>query len=96
MRSAIGFVMPGNDEGQTVLPAAPQDECEHGDSPEAPHVTQALRVIEGQAYAKAYLQRLDDGTAQPYELALVLSFLTGDMLRGACRVIEKALEARDA
>lgn len=77
-------------------PAAPQDENEHHDFRDAPHVTQALRVIEGEAYAAAYLQRLQAGTAQPDELALVLSFLTGDMLRGACRVVEKALGVRHA
>jgi hypothetical protein len=96
MRSTQGPVTPESDEGQTVPPAAPQDQNAHPDSHEAPHVTQALRVIEGEAYAAAYLQRLQGGTAQPDELAVVLSFLTGDMLRGACRVIEKALVVHHA
>jgi hypothetical protein len=32
--------------------------------------------------------------AHPGELAVLLSFLTGEMLHGACRLIEKALEGR--
>jgi hypothetical protein len=52
---------------------------------------QAAVAIEGEAYSRAYLDRLNAGTAQPGELALILGFLDGDMLHGACRVLEKAL-----
>lgn len=55
---------------------------------------QATLVIEGEAYALAYIERLDRGTVQPGELAALLSFLAGEMLHGACRVIEKALEGQ--
>jgi len=51
----------------------------------------ALLVTEGEDYARAWLQRLQAGTAQPDELAVILAFLGGEMLHGACRVIEKAL-----
>lgn len=55
---------------------------------------QAAIVIEGEAYALAYLDRLHAGMTQPGELAALLSFLAGEMLHGACRAIEKALEGR--
>ena len=55
---------------------------------------QAALVVEGEAYAAAYLERLQAGTAQPGELALIVEFLRGEMLHGACRAIEKALEGR--
>lgn len=51
----------------------------------------AARVIEGERYARAYLGRLQGGIAQPGELSEFLSGLTGEMLDGACRVIEKCL-----
>jgi len=47
---------------------------------------------EGADYARAWLHRLHAGTAQPDELAVILAFLTGEMLHGACRVLEKALK----
>ena len=52
---------------------------------------QAADVIEGEAYALAYLERLQRGTVSPDDLAAVMAFLRGEMLDGACRVIEKAL-----
>ena len=52
----------------------------------------ALLVIEGEGYARAWLQRLHAGTAQPDELAVILAFLGGEMLQGACRVLEQALK----
>ena len=52
---------------------------------------QAADVIEGESYASAWLERLHVGVAQPGELAVILSFLTGEMLHGACRVIEKVI-----
>jgi hypothetical protein len=51
----------------------------------------AVLLIEGEAYAEAYLQRLRSDLAQPGELAVVLAFLRGEMLHGACSVIEKVL-----
>ena len=55
---------------------------------------QAALVIEGEDYAQAWLERLQADAAQPGELAVLLSFPTGEMLHGACRVIEKALGGR--
>jgi len=63
----------------------------------APLAGSALLVIEGEDYARAWLQRLQRlqaGAAQPDELARILTFLSGQMLHGACRVIEKALGGR--
>ena len=54
----------------------------------------ALLTIEGEQFANAYLQRLQAGTAQPNELATLLAFLSGEMLHGACRALEKALGVR--
>lgn len=58
------------------------------------HAEQAVLVIEGEAYALAWLQRLRTGVAAPGELAAIMGFLTEEMLQGACRVIEKAVEGR--
>lgn len=55
---------------------------------------QAALVIEGGLYAQAFIDRLHAGTAQPGELAVIVEFLRGEMLHGACRVIEKALEGQ--
>ena len=49
---------------------------------------------DGAEYAQAFLDRLQHGTAQPGELAVVLAFLQGELLHGACRVIERALGVR--
>ena len=57
---------------------------------------QAALTVEGEDYARAWLERLHAGTAKPDELAVLLTFLTGEMLHGACRVIEKALGVRHA
>jgi hypothetical protein len=57
---------------------------------------QAALVIEGEAYALAYLERLHACTARPGELAVIVEFLRDEMLHGACRVIEKALGAHHA
>jgi hypothetical protein len=54
-------------------------------------LAQAALTIEGEAYARAYLNRLHADAVQPGELAALLSFLSGEMLNGACRLIEKAL-----
>jgi hypothetical protein len=57
---------------------------------------QALRVIEGERKAAAYLARLHAQQADPHELALIVCMLYGATLRGFCRVIEKALGVRHA
>ena len=69
-----------------------------GTSPDS-HATgaadQALLIVEGEDYARQYLERLRAGTSQPGELAVIVAFLQGGpMLRGACRAIEKALGGR--
>jgi hypothetical protein len=53
---------------------------------------QAALSIEGEDYAAAYLARLHEGVTRPGELAGLLAFLSGEMLSGACRAIEKALQ----
>lgn len=57
---------------------------------------QAARVIEGEALARAWLDRLHAEMAQPGELAALLAYLRGEALHGACRVIEKVLGGRHA
>ena len=54
----------------------------------------AALTVEGEDYARAWLERLHADTAQPGERAVLMTFLTGEMQRGACRVIEKALGVR--
>ena len=51
-------------------------------------------ALEGEAYAAAYLTRLQAGTACPGELGAIVALLQGEMLHAACRLIEKALEGR--
>lgn len=53
----------------------------------------AASVIEGEQQARAYLDRLNAGMAQPDDLAALLMYLRGELLHGA-RVIEKALGGR--
>ena len=91
-----GQVTPRNDEGPTVAAVA-LPKSKRGNSLDfhgATPAQQAACIIEGEGYARAWLERLQGGTAQPGELAVILSFLTGEMLHGACRLIEKALEVR--
>lgn len=52
----------------------------------------ALLHIEGEAYAQAFIDRLHGGTARPGELAALLTFLGAELMHGACRAIEKALQ----
>lgn len=61
------------------------------DSYRSRHAEQAALIIEGEAYARAYLDRLQRGTVSPDDLAVLMAYLRGEMLAGACRVIEKAL-----
>ena len=62
-----------------------------GMSAPARAAVQALHVIDGEAKGRAYLARLQAQQADPDELALIVSMLTGAALRGFCRAIEKAL-----
>ena len=56
----------------------------------------AALVIEGEAHARAWLDRLQADMAQPGELAALLAYLHGELLHGACKLIEKALRGRHA
>lgn len=47
---------------------------------------------EGEAYFGEFLNRLHAGQADPAQLAALLSFLSGEMLHGACRAIVTALK----
>ncbi len=62
------------------------------DFPNCSESAQAALTIEGEAYARAYLDRLQRGTVSPDDLAVLMAFLNGEMLAGACRVLEKALQ----
>jgi hypothetical protein len=59
---------------------------------QASHAEAALLRIEGEAYAAAFLDRLQAGTAQPDELASLLTFLGEDLRYGACKLLQKALQ----
>jgi len=77
--------------GGTPRPYRDQQDSKAQEIPSTRHCGRAFEVIEGEAYGRAFLQRLRAGTSGADELADILEFLQGDMLRGACRVIEKAL-----
>lgn len=64
--------------------------------PRTPLAGQALKVIEGEGKAAAYLARLHAQQADPDELALIVGMLYGAALRGFCRVLAKALGAGHA
>jgi hypothetical protein len=66
------------------------------DAADSASASHALLWIEGEEYARAYLDRLHAGLASPGELAVIVAFLGGEMLHGACRVIEKALGVHHA
>lgn len=89
---------PTNDEaltaanGQGLRDQIGQDAGDHLQA-SGPAVQAAL-VIEGEAYMSAYMERAHAGFARPGDLASLLSFLSGSMLLGACRVIEKVLEGQ--
>jgi len=91
--AAPGPVTPGSDEAPAGG-TAQEGTADNRDSASARQSEHALRVIEGEQYARAYLDRLHTGIASPGELAVIVAFLSGDMLHGACRVIEKALGVR--
>jgi len=90
---------PGMDEAPTVASGQGFQEGTRNESPDchgARHAGQALRVIEGQQKADAYLARLHAQQADPDELAVILSMLYGATLRGFRRAIEKALGMQHA
>lgn len=64
-----------------------------GDNPGAAMpAEQAELHLEGEAYARAFLERLKANTAGPDELAMLTAFMgDGPMLEGFMRVIRKAL-----
>ena len=84
---------PRKDEapGVTAEGFKGQGKTDKPDSPRAPHAGQALRVIEGEGKAAAYLARLHAQQADPDELALIVSMLYGATLRGFCAAVTKAL-----
>lgn len=87
-----GATSPTNDDGPTVAAVAHQEKQDESRDFECDGIAwQAALRIEGEAYARAYIERLHGGMTQPDELPVLLSFLAGEMLHGACRVIEKAL-----
>lgn len=87
-----GALTPTSDDGPTVAAVAHQEkQVESTDFHCDGTAWQASLRIEGEEYARAYISRLQAGISQPDDLATLLSFLSDEMLHGACRVIEKAL-----
>lgn len=93
-RAGQGTPTSDKADGANVGRVEVQSGSESPDSRGAPLVGQALRTIEGEGKAAQYLARLHAQQADPGELALIVSMLYGATLRGFCRAIEKALEAR--
>lgn len=98
----VGAAAPGpaapkrlpKDEAPAVAAAQgfrEQGTADGADFPRGSMSTQAALIIEGEAYARAYLDRLQRGTVSPDDLTVLMAYLRGEMLAGACRVIEKAL-----
>lgn len=82
--------------GEVGTEGRAQGIADRADFPCSSMSAQAALTIEGEAYARAYLERLQRGTVSPDDLAVLMAFLQGEMLAGACRVIEKALGVRHA
>jgi len=59
------------------------------------HADRAARVIKGEKEAGDFLNRMSTGMAQPDELAVIVAYLHGELLHGFCRLVQKALEARN-
>ena len=59
-----------------------------------PHAHRAAQVIEGEQHAVIFFDRIQSGMAQPDELAVIVTYLHGELLHGFCRLVQKALEAR--
>ena len=99
LNTCMGAYAPGlttpKDEAPGVMAEGFRDQGQddNTDFRSAGIADQAALVIEGEAYAQAYLDRLRSGMSQPGNLAALLTFLTGEMRNGACRAIEKALGA---
>ena len=88
---------PTNDEAPAVAAAQgfeKQEQNEHTDFRAAGAANQAALTIAGEHCARSYLDRLRDGTARPGDLAAMLCYLRGELMHGACRLIEKALEGQ--
>ena len=58
------------------------------------HADHAAQVIDGERRATVFLDRVNTGLAQPDELAVIVTYLRGELLHGFCRLVQKALEAR--
>ena len=93
---AVGAIVPASDTAHVAIAGRAEEhqgiECQ--DFQAIGIAEQAALTIDGEDYARAWLDRVCAGTAQPGELAVILAFLHGEMLNGACRLIEKALEGR--
>ena len=87
---------PARDKGPTVAAAAPQESKQNNnlDFHSIGLAEQATLTIAGEHCARSYLDRLQAAVAQPGELAAMLCCLRGELLHGACRLIEKALGGR--
>jgi hypothetical protein len=71
-----------------------QETTNGSNSDGAPHVGQALLVIEGEAEAAQFLARIRTSHIAPDELAVTVAALSGPALRGFCRALTKALEVQ--
>ena len=95
MTSALDTV-PTSDDAPAVS-AAEAPRAEQNEIPDfqcSGIALQAALRVEGESYAAAYIERLGTGMAQPGDLAGLLAFMSGELMHGFCRHIEKALEAR--
>lgn len=90
-----GRATPTSDKADAanVGPVGEQSREVSPDSQGAPLAGQALRVIEGERQAAAYLARLHAERANPDELALIVAELYGAALRGFCSAISKVLRS---
>ena len=89
-----GLSPPQKDECPELAGGGALKERRQDDNPDSrgvPHAGQALRVIEGERKAADYLARLHAQQSDPDELALIVSMLYGETLRGFARVIVKAI-----
>ena len=95
MQSALRTADPPS--GNKQAPSAPTLEArdiskrQQHDSIGQPRWGQCTPADEGALYAYAYLERVDAGLAQGSELAVLVQFLTGDMLQSFCDVLHLAL-----
>ena len=60
-------------------------------SGQADALAAAESAAEGERYAAAYIDRLGAGQANPEQLAVLVEYLRGEMLRAFCAVIHRAL-----